>query len=409
LWTRLWTSAPARDSASILRAVTTLRGSTRTRAIASAALVVVACVLAFVSVLAVWTGALLLNTKSYVKAVGPLIEKPALRDEIAIRVVDQLYSHVDVPGLLRDALPKRADVLAPTLAQGIHDTSVKLASAALATSAVRRVWEDANRIAHDQVVHVLEGKGKIVSTARGEVAIELQPLAEQVQAALDKNGVHIFDSVRPADLQRRFVLFRSVDLARAQRATRLLQTLRIWLPIETVVAFGAAVLLARDQRLAIGRSALALAATMVLMTAGIAVGRAFYLDHVGGGIPRATAAVPFDGLVRSLRFWVRVLFALAVGAWFATWVAGSREVLAREREVRAALSRAASAHRRVFAGGGVIVGALVLVAWDRPSPRAILGIVLLVGLWEAGVRFLAQGTLGRSELESGELEQHGAA
>src|SRR3954451_24547601 len=117
----LWTSALQRGRASILRAVAT-HGSARLRAISSVVLIVVACILAFVSVIAVWTRALVLNTDAYVRAVRPLIEKPALRDELSLRIVDELYQHVDVKRLLRDALPKRGDVLAPTLAQGIRDT-----------------------------------------------------------------------------------------------------------------------------------------------------------------------------------------------------------------------------------------------------------------------------------------------
>jgi hypothetical protein len=394
----LWISAPAPATPSILRAVAIPRVSARTRAIGSVAFVVLACVLAFVSVFAVWMRALVLNTDSYVRAVGPLIEKPALRDELAMQVVDELYDHVDVPQLLRDALPKRADVLAPTLAQGIHDTSVKLASAALATSAVRRVWEEANRVAHDQVVHVLGGKGKILTTARGEVSVELRPLAEQIRRALENNGVHLFDSVPASALDRRFVLFRSVDLARAQRATRILDELGTWLPVATVLALAGAVALAEHRRRAIGRSALALAATMVILVITIAVGRAFYLDRVGSGIPRAAAAVPFDGLVRPLRFWVRILFAAAVIVWLTTWVLGSREVIAREREVRVALGRVARAHGRVLAGGGVILAALLLVGWDRPSPRAVGGVLLLLVAWEVSLRLLA------SELEPRKLE-----
>lgn len=356
-------------------------------------MVVFACLFAFASVFAVWMRALVLDTHAYVRAVGPLIEKPALRDELATRIVDELYGHVDVPKLLRDALPKRADLLAPTIAQGIHDTSIKLASAALATAAVRRVWEDANRIAHDQVVHVLEGKGKIVATDRGEVAVELRPLAEQVRSALDHNGVHLFDSVPAKDLDRRFVLFRSVDLARAQTATRLLDDLGIWLPVATLAAFAGAVALAEHRRRAIGRSALALAATMVVLTIAIAVGRAVYLDRVGGGIPRAAAAVPFDGLVRSLRTGTRVVFALAVSAWIATWIAGTREVVTREREVRIVLGRIVRAHGRVLAGSGLLAAALLLVGWDRPSPRTIVGVLVLLGAWEVSLRLLA------SELE----------
>jgi hypothetical protein len=359
------------------------------RAISSVALIVLACILAFVSVIAVWTRALVLNTDAYVRAVGPLIEKPALRDELSLRIVDELYQHVDVPKLLRDALPKRGDVLAPTLAQGIRDTSVKLASAALGTAAVRRVWENANRVAHDQVVHVLEGKGDILTTDTGEVAVELRPLAEKVREALDANGVHLFDTVPASTLDRRFVLFRSADLARAQRATRLLDALGTWLPLVTVLVFAGAVAVSEHRRRAIGRCALALAATMVVLTVGVAVGRSFYLDHAGGQISRAAAAVPFDGLVRSLRRWVRLLFAASIVVWFVTWIAGSREMLAREREVRDAIGGVVRAHGRVLAGAGVIVAALLLVGWDRPSPRTIVAVIALLVLWEVSLRAFA--------------------
>ena len=90
----------------------------RTRALGAIALSALTCVLAFVSVFAVWTRSLVLDTDAYVRAVGPLIAKPALRDELASRIVDELYVHVDVPRLLRDAFPDRADVLAPTIAAG---------------------------------------------------------------------------------------------------------------------------------------------------------------------------------------------------------------------------------------------------------------------------------------------------
>ena len=386
----LWISAYRRERAPILRAVTALRASARTRAIASVSLVVLACVLAFVSFIAVWTRSLVLDTNAYVRAVGPLIEKPALRDELSVRIVDELYAHVDVPGLLRDALPKRADVLAPTLAQGIHDTSIKLASAALATDAVRRVWENANRIAHDQIVNVLEDKGTIVETTKGEVAVDLRPLAEKVREALDADGVRLFDRVPASALDRRFVLFRSTDLARAQRATRVLDTLGRWLPFATLGAFAGAVALSTRRRRAVGYCALALAATMVVLTIGLAVGRAYYLDRVGGDISRAAAAVPFDGLVKSLHRWSRIVFALSIGLWFATWFAASRTLIAREHEVRDAMGAVVRAHHRVLAGGGVIVAAVLLVGWDRPSPRVVFGVIALLVVWEVGLRVLAR-------------------
>jgi hypothetical protein len=399
----LWISTRNHARTSILRGVSTLR-SARTRAITSGVLIVLACILAFVSVVAVWTRALVLNTDSYVRAVGPLIEKPALRDELSVQIVNELYDHVDVTALLRDALPKRGDVLAATLAQGIHDTAIKLASVALATNAVRQVWVKANRVAHDQVVHVLEGKGNVVTTTKGEVAVDLRPLAEKVQAALRSNGVHLFDSVPASTLDRRFVLFRSADLARAQRATRLLDAIGTWLPVFTGLVFAGAIGLSMRRRRATGYCALALAATMVVLTVGIAIGRSFYLDHVGTEISRAAAAVPFDGLVRSLHFWIRVLFGLSIAIWLATWVAGSREMLAREREVREAISRVVRAHGRVLSGAGVIVAALLLVGWDRPSPRVVFAVIVILIVWELALRVLA-----RSSFDAGQLEEHRSA
>ena len=364
--------------------------SARTRVAGSVVLIVLVALLTFASVIAVWMRALVLNTDSYVRAVGPLIEKPALRDEVARKVVDELYAHVDVTQLLTESLPKKARVLAPTLAQGIHDTAIQLASSALSTSAVRRVWEAANRVAHDQLVHILEGKEAIFTTARGEVAVDLRPIAEQVRGALHEHGVGIFDGVSISSLDQKLVLFRSRDLARAQRATSALDALHIWLPVLTLLAIGGAVALAEQRRRAIGVVLLVIAATMVGLTIGIVIGRSYYLDRVGSTVPRAAAAVPFDGLFRSLRMWVRILFAVSMLGWFGAWFAGSRDLMGREHEIRVALGGYARQYGRVLAATGIALAALALVVWDRPSPRAVFGVLLGLAVWEIGLRVLAR-------------------
>jgi hypothetical protein len=364
--------------------------TSRLRSVGTAVLIVLTGILMLASVLAVWMRALVLNTDSYVKAVGPLIENSAVRDDVASDVVDALYERVDVTDLLRDSLPKRARVIAPTLAQGIHDTAVQLAGAALATDAVRKVWNEANRVAHNQVVHILKGEGELVTTAEGEVAVDLRPIVTQVRQALDDHGVTLFDDVPVDEIDRRFVLFQSDDLTRAQNATKLLDALGTWLPVATLLAGLGAVACSRHRRHTIGHLCIAIATTMVVLMVAIAIGRAFYLDHVQSAVPRDVAAAPFDGLVRTLRMWVRILFVVAVAGWFVTWFAGSRELVAREREVRVALGNVAREHRRVLAGGGVVVAALALIGWDQPSPRTVLLVLLALALWELALRFFAR-------------------
>lgn len=366
--------------------------SARQRAVSSTVLLALVALLTLASVIAVWMRALVLNTDSYVRAVSPLIEKPALRDEVARKVVDELYAHVDVAQLLRESLPKNARVLAPTLAQGIHDTAITLASSALSTSAVRQVWEEANRVAHRQVVHVLKGggAGAILTTARGEVAVDLRPIAEQVRNSLDDHGVGVFNSVPIRELDQKFVLFRSADLERAQRATNALDALGTWLPVLTLLAISGAIALSEHRRRTAGHVGLVVAAVMVVLTIGMAVGRSYYLDRVGSTIPRAVAAVPFDGILRSLRMWVRILFVFGVLAWFAAWFAGSRELMAREHEIRMALGAFARARGRVLAGSGIAVAALALVTWDQPSPRTVFGVLAVLAVWELALRLLAR-------------------
>jgi hypothetical protein len=364
--------------------------ASRLRSIGTVVLIVLTGILMIASVLAVWMRALVLNTDSYVKAVGPLIDNPAVRDQVANDVVDALYERVDVTGVLRESLPKRARVIAPTLSQGIHDTAVQLAAAALGTEAVRRVWNEANRVAHDQVVRVLKGEGDIVTTDRGEVAIDLRPIVTQVRRALDENGVTLFDDVPVDELDRRFVLFQSDDLARAQDATKLLDSLGTWLPVATLLAGLGAVASSRHRRRTIGHLCIVIAGTMVLLMVAIAIGRAFYLDHVESTLPRAVAAAPFDRLVSSLRMWVRILFVVAIVGWCVTWLAGSREMVARERDVRVMLGNVARKHGRMLAGAGVAVAALALIVWNQPSPRTVLLVFLALGLWELAVRLLAR-------------------
>ena len=48
--------------------------------------------------------ALVLNTDSYVRAVGPVLDRPEVRDALAETIVGALYTHVDVTARLREAL-----------------------------------------------------------------------------------------------------------------------------------------------------------------------------------------------------------------------------------------------------------------------------------------------------------------
>src|SRR5271167_2954298 len=77
------------------------------RRITSWVLVVLACLLAVVSVLVVFARNQLLNTDAYVSTVAPLATNPAIQTQVATRVSDELIARTDLSQRVKGALPPK--------------------------------------------------------------------------------------------------------------------------------------------------------------------------------------------------------------------------------------------------------------------------------------------------------------
>ena len=91
-------------------------GRQRWRSIVATLLIVVGCVLAPLSVAAIWTRNQVTNTERYVATVTPLASDPAIQNAIADQITAQVFTYIDVQGLTNqavDALAERG--LNPTL------------------------------------------------------------------------------------------------------------------------------------------------------------------------------------------------------------------------------------------------------------------------------------------------------
>src|SRR3954462_11715441 len=94
---------------------------TRGRRITPTGLVVVASLLAFVAIFAIWANRQLLNTDNWTRSSSQLLANPVIRNQVADYLVDQLYSNVDVQGQLRSARPPRLQPLAGPAAGGLGE------------------------------------------------------------------------------------------------------------------------------------------------------------------------------------------------------------------------------------------------------------------------------------------------
>ena len=183
-------------------------------------------------------------------------------------------------------------------------------------------WTQVNRVASQQLVAVLSGSGGkngAVGVSNGQVTLDIAPLEAVAKQDLVARGLTIAGKI--PIVHATFALFPSKNLAKAQKAYRLINDLKIVLPIVTLVLLGLGVLAARRHRRALIGAGLGFAASMLVLGAGLAIARALYLNSVPASVPADAAAAAFDILVRFIRTALRTLLVVglivAVGAFFA--------------------------------------------------------------------------------------------
>lgn len=381
----------------------------RARQVLAAVLIVVSCVLAPLTVTAIWLRNQLLDTDRYVETVAPLASDPAIVDAAAASITATLFENIDVEQEAREALPKRARFLAAPLAAGVRAVTEQAAIRALESDFFENVWQEANRVAHNQVESVLTGGGRIISTEDGRVTLDLTAIIEEVREFLDDRGITLFNSIPINRLALRFELFDASQLADAQRGVRLLDTLAWVLPFVVVGLLGAGAWLSRNRRRTVIRWGIGTAIAMSVLALGIGLGRSFYLDAVTSpSLPRDAAAATFDTLVRFLRQGLRFVLALGLVLAAAAWITGPGRVAARLRTtvtgVVGGLGDHAEAYgwdfgpfgrwvhraRNQLRTAGVLVVLLLLVFVGRPSAGRLLVLMLVLLLYLAAVEFVSR-------------------
>src|SRR5690242_11969411 len=123
----------------------------RGRRIAGTTLVVISCILAPISGVAIWVRNQVLNTDRYVSNVAPLAANHHIIDTAATQITTALFNHVDVAETIESVLPARASFLGSPVAAALRDLTQRTALAALSSKQFQTIWKEANRVAHEQL------------------------------------------------------------------------------------------------------------------------------------------------------------------------------------------------------------------------------------------------------------------
>jgi hypothetical protein len=410
--------------------------------VASAILLTLACLLAPLSVAAVWASTQISDTDRYVQTVAPLAQDPAVQQAIADEVTQAVLEAIDVETLSTELLtalaqqenmPPRLGTLLPGLAapisNGVESFTRDQVGRFVASPQFAALWEQVNRVAHEQIVRLLEGTGAGAVSAQGDqITLNLGPVITAVKERLVARGFSVASRI-PA-IERSFVLVQSGSISDAQAYYRLLNTLGTWLPVVAVALLVGGVFLARDRRRALLRGSLGFVAGMIVLGLGLAIGRTFYLAAVPPDLlSREAAGTIFDTLVRFLRTGLRAVAVLGLVLALAAFVTGPSSTAVRTREflehgigsMRGGAEAAGLntgpvgswvyARKRALRIAVLIAAGVVLVFWTRPTAVVVLVVALLCLLALGLIEFLGRppvpGAPGTSpEGAAADVEDH---
>ncbi len=247
-------------------------------------LAVVACLLLPLAVLATWVDTVVSDTGVYVDTVGPLAEDRDVQEAAADRLV----------AVAGDDLPLGA--ARPVLREA--------ALRVVESEAFPPVWREANRATHREAIRVLEDEGG----SHGTVTVELDGLFSALVGELTRSQG--LPPVQLPDLDPRFTIAESEDLAQARSAYSLLDTAGFWLPVAWLAAVALALLVARSRRRTAIGLGLGSALGMLLLLAALPIARGVAMGRVPATDQELAGAV-WDVVTESLRY--GALLGLVIG------------------------------------------------------------------------------------------------
>jgi hypothetical protein len=393
----------------------------RWRTVVATLLIVVACVLAPLSVVAVWTRNQVTNTDRYVATVSPLASDPAIQTAIADQITAQVFTYIDIKGLttqavealssrggLRPQVAAQLQAFAVPIANGVQSFTRDQVGKIVASDAFTNAWIQANRTAHAELVKALTGEGGGAVTVENDtVSVNLAAFIQTVKAQLVASGFTLAERI--PEVNASFVLFQSKDITRVRSGFNLLNTLGIWLPIIMLILLVLGVYVAKDHRRALVGAAVGIAVSMVVLALALAVFRSIYLDAVPANLlPHDAAAVLYDTIVRFLRLGLRTILVLALVVAAGAFLTGRSVTAVRTREgvgraigwLQGGAEQAGFstgpvgawvyANKRALRIGAVTLAALVLVFWGRPTGKVVLGLTLALLVVLALIEFLGR-------------------
>jgi hypothetical protein len=343
-------------------------------------LVGVGIIVAVLAVIAGYVRYQALDTPTVEETATKMIQDDDVRQEIGFRVVDELFTRVDVQAALREQLPEDQQGLAPLLAGALRELADRGIQRLLEDPRVQDLWVRSVVTAQEQLVAILDDDTTALSTEGGFLVLDVRPLVIQLgeRVAILGNVAQRFP-----ESAGRIKIMEADQLETAQDLTQLLRRVAMFLPFVVLALWGIALWLARGRRRVVLRTiGLGLIAVGLLVLVVRRLGGSYVVEElVSSDSVRPAAQSAWDIITGLLADGGKTVLGLGLIAVFAVWLSGpSRSATATRRELAPFIVRPELA----FGAAGLLF--LLLLLWGPTAqvhrvPFAItFALVLALGV-----------------------------
>jgi hypothetical protein len=356
------------------------------RSIVAGVVLALAVLMAPIAAMGTWARLQLVDADRFVATFAPLAEDPDVQDFVADQVSTAIQEQVDFNAIVGEVfdgireldLPPRASsalsLLEAPAASGLTSLVDGVIHDVVASDQFADIWAQSLRFTHERAVAILQNSpdAALQLADDGVLSIDLGQVVDRVKAVLTERGVGFADLIPEID--------RSVPIAQAD-ALVLVRTIYqiavaagFWLPWVVLGLVVAGILIARNRARALFWTSAAFAVTFLLLSAGMGIGRTFFIGAVSPSIMPAAAAQSLFDEVTSLLSSTIVALALVgvlIAVW--AWIAGSsRSAVA----IRGLLESGFAAIRSTWERRGLSTGRFGLAVERFHGPIFIVGMAL---------------------------------
>jgi hypothetical protein len=339
------------------------------------ALLALASLLVFLSVFAIWANRQALENDTWTETSTELLEDPDVRQAVADFMVDQLFANVDVQAELAQTLPPRLQPLAGPAAGALRGLADRLANEALQRPRVQKLWEEANRNAHQTFSDVVR------NDADEDVNLDLGAIVGDLGQQL---GVDVSSRLPPGSAQ--IEIISQDQLSGAQTAVKALRGAAVGLLVLALVLYGLAIYLAEGWRRQVLRS---VGFAFVLVGVAVLAIRSLAGDALVDSLASTEAVQPAVSSVWEIG--TSLLAAQGGAAIFyglfillGAWLAGPGGIASGARRAIAPILE-----NRLVAYPALLLVLLLLFLWSpTPGFQRLPTALLLIALMVVGLEFL---------------------